>query len=423
MKPAAVSKRTPIATVGRYPVTVNVYAIEVRGEPVARVEWRELGARKTKQFHGAKRDRENMAKAFAQGTVDRLQGVAVVAPRRVTVADLWDAYLTANAPDWRPKTIILAKARWKAFALHTDPMTYADLIQPAHLDGFRKMLLEVDTKRGVPMARNQVAHHIQLVKAVWRFARQRQMLRENPLAEYAVKKGRDYEAMKVAEFTPGDWAKILGALNYRTSHGWRPWAAIALDGLLAPRSRAMLNLRWSDVDLTARAVTWRGELDKVGRTRVQPLPRDAVRVLRICKAWGMREGGGSPYVFPGRQLRTTGKPWTYSALNDALHKATRRAGLEPVKFRAMHGLRRMVAGNVLSLTGDITKVGLWLGDTDVRVMQRSYLRDRPEDAAAMVAGTVLPTSGKQHRKQDIDKSGNQTATGAVGAPVGKTIKR
>lgn len=396
------STRTPITTVGRYGATVNVFAMTLNGEAVARVEWRELGQRKTRTFRGPKRDREAMARAFADGTAERLRGGEVVAPKRYTVSELWTLYLTAQAVDWRPKTLTLAKARWRVFTEHVDPRTFADLVCPETLDTWRQSLLTTDTsKTGKPMARNQVAHHIQTVKAVWAWAKHRKLLTENPLADYAVRKGRDYAALEVPEYTPAEWGRILGVLDYRDSRQWRPWAAIALDGLLAPRSNAMLKLEWSDVDMVRRVIRWRGELDKVGRTREQPLPRDAVKVLRICRVWARRQDYTGRFVFYGVQERTRDTHWTYSALNGALHKASDKAKVQRVKYRAMHGLRRMAGGNVLATTGDITKVGDWLGDTDVRVLRKSYLRTRTDHLAAVVANTTLPKA---------DKTSNETAT-------------
>lgn len=394
--------RKKLETYGRYGHTVNVFAMTLGAEAVARVEWREMGQRKTKTFRGAKRDRDALARAFAEGTAERLKGGEMVQPKRLTVGDLWTFYLTAHAPDWRPKTATLAKARWRVFTEHVSPLAFADLVQPETLDSWRKTLLEVPTKKtGQPMARNQVAHHIQLVKAVWRFARQRKLLRENGLAEYAVKKGRDYQALQVPEYTPAEWGKILAKLDYRHSRQWRAWAAIALDGLLAPRSNALLKLRWTDVDLTRRVIRWPGQTDKVGRTREQPLPRDAVKVLRICRVWARRQGYTGPFVFYGVQERTRDGHWTYSALNGQLHAASKRAGVPPIKYRAMHSLRRMAGGNVLAATGDITKVGDWLGDSDVRVLRKSYLRQRTDHLAAVVASTTLPKA---------DTSSNETTT-------------
>lgn len=406
---------------------MNVFTATLDGEPVTRVEWREPDGtgkkrRRTETFRGAKRDREAQAKTFAKAKAEYLAGSPDAPRERFTVKGLWDAYYLANVADWRPKTRTLALQRWKVFcgpdAL--DPYTFADLVTPESLDAFRVRLLKVNReKTGVPMARNQVAHHIQLVKSVWRHARQRRLIAENVLADYAVRKGRDYTPLEVPEYSPDEWARILSELDYRDARRWRAWVAIALDGLLATRSSALLRIQWTDVNLTTRKISYRSEEDKVGKARVQPLPRDAVFALRVAKVWARRAKYEGPLVFFGAQDRSQHKAWTYSALNKALHDACDRAGVAVVKYRAMHGLRRMRGKTVLEGTGDITKVGAWLGDSDVRVLTKSYLRNRPDDLVGVVSGANLPA----RTEPNANTSGNETATAPTKGRRVKTANR
>ncbi len=391
--------RTKLKTYGRYGATVNVFAMSLDGEDVARAEWRELDrtgrkVRKTETFRGPKREREKLAFAFAESKQIKLSTTTEAPVARRTIKDINDAFVLAHAPDWRPNTLRLHRERMKPFLTFVDPYTFADLVTPELLDAYRADLLGKDrAKTGAPMARNQVAHHIQKIKQVWKFARERKLLRENVIGDYAVRRGRDYTPLEVPEFTPAQFARIMGQLSPRSALTWRAWAAIALDGLLAPRSNAMLQLDVArDIDMRRRTVTWQKEHDKVGKVRVQPLPRDAVYVLRVCRVWARREGYTGRFLFysPQERRRVVDKPWTYSALNGALHRACDRAGVARVTYRALHGLRRMRGKSVLELTGDITKVGAYLGDTDVRVLRKSYLRDRPEDLVHVVAGTSLP---------------------------------
>lgn len=420
------AKRSAIDTFGGHGSTVNVFADTLAGEPVARVEWREMVGpvkrRKTETFRGARRDREAAAKVFAKAKAEYLAGAPVGERKRYTVADLWDAYVMANTADWRPKTAKLNASRWKVFCglEGLDPYTFADLVTPETLDAFRLRLLSGKrAKTDEVMARNQVAHHIQLVKSVWRHARQRKLVAENVLADYAVRKGRDYGALEVPEFSPADWALILSQADYRSALRWRAWAAIALDGLLAPRSNALLQITWDDIDLVARTITYPGETDKLGKRRVQPLPRAAVFALRVCRVWAVRDGYLGRHVFYGAQERTREKAWTYSALNAALAKLCEEAEVRRAKYQSMHSLRRMRGKSVLEETGDITKVGAWLGDSDVRVLTRSYLRNRPDDLKHVVAGLSLParTEPKGHT------SGNETATAPTKGAADKTAKR
>jgi integrase len=111
-------------------------------------------------------------------------------------------------------------------------------------------------------------------------------------------------------------------------------------------------------------------------------------------------------VFYGAQSRSRHKAWTYSALNAALGLLCDEAGVKRAKYQSMHSLRRMRGKSVLEATGDITKVGAWLGDSDVRVLTRSYLRNRPDDLKHVVADATLP----QRTAPKANTDGNETAT-------------
>jgi hypothetical protein len=403
------TRRERIATLGHRPHTVHVFATTVSGEPVARVEWREgrPARRVTKTFWGLKREREAQAKAYARGVHARLSGALEAPVTPPTVGALWELYVKARAGSWRPKTARLAVSRWRKFVLFVDPQLRADRVSQALLDEWRVALLATGGRHGTPMARNQIAHHVQLVKSVWAQAKQRRILADNPLLDYTVRRGKDDRAQTVAEYSPAEWAAILSALDNRRHDQWRAWCLFALIGMLAPRNNAARELTWADVDLTPgrRRITWPSATDKLGVTRSQPLPRDAVLVLRIIRVWHRREGYTGPLLFPGAQARTVHKAWTYQGAQQALHGACARAGVPRKPFRALHGLRRMRGKSILEATGDIDAVGRFLGDRDIRTLRASYLHEREGDLAH-----VLATVGLPERAPTVGSSGDGTAT-------------
>lgn len=61
------------------------------------------------------------------------------------------------------------------------------------------------------------------------------------------------------------------------------------------RRNSVRQLRWVDLDLSARTVCWQGEYDKTGKESVTPLSESAVRTLL-----GVPRVLGSPWVFPAR---------------------------------------------------------------------------------------------------------------------------
>jgi hypothetical protein len=96
----------------------------------------------------------------------------------------------------------------------------------------------------------------------------------------------------------------------------------------------------------------------------------------------------------------------HSALAAALAKAEKAAGVRHIELRAMYGLRRMVVGEIVRLTGDIATAAQFIGDTDLRVVNRSYLKRRDDQLRAVA--DQLDSAHVQPRK------GHESATAAGG---------
>jgi hypothetical protein len=139
----------------------------------------------------------------------------------------------------------------------------------------------------------------------------------------------------------------------------------------------------ADVVLPPRSVWWNPRFDKMGNERVQPLTRTAVRALRIARVWHHRRGEASRWVLAPARAATTERaaPWTYQAMNAALRALCDRCDpvVPWVKGRAFHGFRKHAAGEVHRLTGSERAAADWIGDTDVKVVRRHYLKKRAEE--------------------------------------------
>jgi len=358
---------------------------------LVRVQWREGGRRRTESWQKSA-DNVRRAKLYAAGVHERLQGAGLVKRERLSLRTLFERYLLARESGWRAATGRSERVRWKMVENILGAGTAIELVSHETLDELRAILRRHLAKGKRPMVPNQIAAYLSLVKRVYRFGAERRYLTPNPIADYAIRMSKDERRDPVAEYTPAEFQRILEQLNYRHSRFWRPWVAIVLGGLLGPRQRALMQLRVEDVDLVARVVRWRAETDKLGRARVQPLPREAVFALRIAAAWRRRSGYRGPWILFAVQGRRAEKPWTYQALQHALHEATRKAGIERKPFRAMHGLRRMAAKNAYLLTKSIKAAGDWIGDKDMRVLQNSYFRERAGELEPLAAGmeTIVP---------------------------------
>lgn len=407
--------RKTIAEFGTHGRSVRVFLetfSDAARADLIRCQWRERGKLRTESLPNS-RENQRQVRAFAEGVAERLKLQGTGPQRRITIGELGERYVLAHpVPEtWRPKTLKSFRSRWKVLLAFFSPERHADTVTPDSLDELRAAL------RGQDVAVNQIANTVQLLKSMFRFARGRKYLTENPIADYEMKLSRDQRRLEVPEWTNEECARILAELDPKSSRQWRAYVAIVLDAVLGGRSNALLNLEWRDVDLAERTIRWRPELDKLAKDRVQPLPRDAVRVLRIARVWRDRIGYVGPYVIPGamaasrgvtRELREWEKdprhkqigskrravkdrPYSYAALHGQLVDAANRAGVRWVPYRAMHGFRRMVLGNVLAKTGNLVRAGQFIGDSDVRTLTRSYVRERAEDLRDVAQSIELPT--------------------------------
>ena len=387
----------PIASYGiaRSGAYVRVAQVTLATGPAVQVQWREGGARRKKAFPATPQGRAH-AKAFAQGTHQRLSAAPGSEAPRITLEQLFERYVLACEASWRPKTRTNEINRWRYFVQALGPNTFADLVTPDTLDELRRKLVKSGGSRGQPIAPNQVHAILANVCRVWRLATARRWLETNALAGYRIPRSKEDRPLDVDEFRPDEAARLMAKLPSHDSRRWRAHVACRIAGTQGPRVNALLLSHDADWDLDARVVRWRPETDKLGRERLQPLTRDAVAAVRIARIWRARLGYRGKFLIPAvrAERRARDLPWSYQALNELLHTACTEAGVPVKALRAMHGFRRMAAGNVLVATGgDLKAAGDWIGDTDLRVLTRSYAKKRPE-RMVQVAGLIqMPTEG------------------------------
>ena len=357
------------------------------------VRWRERSkARKAMSFP-ATQDGKRHAKAHAQGTHERLTAGASPVAVRYTVEELYRRYTVAKAPAWRDTTRRNERARWAYFVHWIGGTTFADLVTPEALDEFAEKLGASGGSRGQPIAPNQIRAILGNVVRVWKWAKRRRLLVENHLHDYATPLGKDARALNVAEFPPEEMAAVVARFSPKDSRRWRGWVALVMAANQGARVNAILQLEDADCDTAARRVTWRQEHDKLGRERVQPLTRDAVHAIRVARVWRRRMGYTGRYLIPAvrGKRRAADLPWVYAALHRLLIEAEREAGVPHRPYRAVHGIRRMVGRNVLEATGgDLNAAAEYLGDTDLRTVKRSYIKERGDSLAKVAAMISTP---------------------------------
>jgi integrase len=164
---------------------------------------------------------------------------------------------------------------------------------------------------------------------------------------------------------------------WRTDRGYKPvpdypagqyvdhvQPVVRLAMLTGARRGELLALRWADVDLVAKMVTFRGSTTKTGTSRRVPLNQTAVDILT---KWKPKGAAGDRVVFPG----DAGKPM--QSLKTAFARVLKDAGIKGFRF---HDLRHHAASRLVQAGTDLYIVAQILGHSSMTMTMRyAHLRD------------------------------------------------
>ncbi len=366
-------QRRRIARYGLRGATVAVFSERTPAGRYCRVQWREGGRRRTRSFPDSAAGRLE-AKAFA-AQIAAEQRPAGQAPA-ITLHALWTTYVAAEFDALRPKTQTNYRHQWWKWEQFVDPTTPARAVTREDLDRFRKAL------RAQQLAVKQIRNCVDLVKLVYRFGVDRDLVPPTRILEYRVKAGKDEKRLETAEYRPQEGLRILGALDPSRAEQWRAWALFTILHYMGPRVAAALRLQWSDIDVARAMITWPVATDKMGKRREQPVPAQVAHALQVAWAWRTADGYAGPWVFYTPRRRWKGdRPLTYGGVQRMLREAERRAGVAHVHMNATHRFRRGAAGTVYELTGDAGRAMEWIGD-DIRQAGR-YVKARGQRLRAV----------------------------------------
>lgn len=343
--------------------------------PKVQVVWREVagGPRSYRGFPDTPDGREE-AVAWARGTIERLASRGVRGPD-LSLRELWRRFEEGRGQEIRPRTLALYHQRWLKWERQFGAEFRANHTTLVMLDQFRAAMKQ--------HAANQVGAMIRTVKIVYAWADSRELLTRNVTGRYRFQMGKDEAKLEPEEFRVEEWEQVLVALRRMGDRHWRSWAVTLLAGSQGARVRAILCLRWCDVDLEAGTVTWPAATDKTGTVRTQPLTWDAWSALLTA-----RQQANGDRVFWAH--RSPERPLSYQSWHYAFTEAERVAGVPHRPWRAAHGFRKMAAGEVWERTGDPLLAMRWIGDRDPKRI-REYLKDR-DDRMMDVARKLGPES-------------------------------
>jgi integrase len=400
--------RKTLATYGSRGFKVRVL---VHNPETVRVQWNE-GPRGHKKLKT--RDWPNnpaartMAKEWAKGFAEAR--ILPVAAAQLTLRMLWERYAEAQFPQLRQRSQEIYTEYWTLWERIWGRDFLAEDATLEMVDQYRTAL----RKRGLQAS--TIGETIRTVKRVYKWGMGRELLTRNRIAAYEYRVHKDERRESPAEYSAVEFAQILAALNPDSPEQWRAHVAIAICGFQGVRQNAALHLKWADVDELEGRITWRSEWDKRGKEWVQPLRSPTRAALAIARAHHVRMGITSDWVLPTASSKSKLEVYSAQSLWSALRRAEGRSGVATVDRRAAHGLRRLLAGEVNALTGDVTTAMHAIGDTDLRVMTR-YLKkrdDRVESAfdgldraieKTLEKGREAPQESTANRDQTVNDEG------------------
>lgn len=363
-------------TIGHFgPARGGVRVYEDARRQLVTVFWRAHGRRLKRSWPLTTAGRAE-AKAFGKAMADeRLHGVRRAV---LTTRALWALYV-ADQAHLRPRSIVLYTARWAKWQLFVGADFLAEQATGLTMAEFTAAL------RKVGHAVNQIGEHVKMVKIVYAWGRAHQVIAHNDLAGYRFKRGKDDPKNEPAEYSADEHELLLAELDPRSSRTWRAHAVLQFIGAQGVRINAALHLKVSD--LTGDRVEWRIATDKTGRKWSQPLRLAAWAAMQTALYWRARDGYVGDYVFYSshRQTARGDQPYRVQAFWQMLQNAEARAEIPHQPWRAAHGFRRMVTGDLWAeFGGDLKLVMDFTGHSDVRSFQK-YLKQRDERLAAAIA--------------------------------------
>lgn len=436
--PAADKPRVRIATYGPRGRTVKVF--KETGWLLVRVQWSDaLGLVETKSWPNTRAGIAE-AKAWATAFSAARELPTYTAPSRITLRELWEAYVTAEFPHLRETTKDNYTGHWHTWELFAGRALEADLVTPEMLDELRGDLSTRKNAKGepAPVAISQQRQVVSTVKRVFKWGIERALVTRERILLYRFKVAKEQRPQLVPEYSNDEHAAIVAELNPRLHSQWRAWALTVIAGELGPRINAALHLTWADIELpfTLAAapageapyygtVTWRSEFDKLGNVRVQPLTAAAHEAFLVALGYARHNpratGSGSDWIFftPATKDGKGDGTYTVQAAWRALREAEIRAHVTHQPRRAFHGGRRMASGNALEATNNPVTAMQWIGDTDLK-QAKKYLKERDtkmRDVAGKLSNRRAPAARTAPERPVSNPNATATPPENTTAPV------
>ena len=317
----------------------------------------EHGTRVRQPLGYADRDRAKLAADDVAAKFGRQESAP---PAAIDLRTLFDNYLkdvtpqkskTAQAHDRRTLPLFVTAVGAKRRPASLNRRDWDSYIQRR-----RRGELAVPDREGKPVRARVLEQDCNLLNAVLNWAVRAgdgaggYLLERNPLTGLSVPREESpkravltrsqYDAVRTVAGTTSAQLECFVVVAWFTGH----------------RSKSIRLLRWSDVDLDAGRIHWRGENDKIQHDHWNPLHAEAITAL---KALQKQVGAiGDAWVFPS--ARKPVLPWSEHAVVNVWKRLAERANI-PVKERyGWHSFRRAFANTLRDVAlRDLKDLGGW----------------------------------------------------------------
>ncbi|MCY4397752.1 MAG: site-specific integrase [Gemmatimonadetes bacterium] len=325
---------------------VRVYPDPKTG--MIQIEWRDNGRRlrrslKHRDWAKAKRQ----ADEIAAGLEPLATNAAAAEPEPLTLETLFDIYGDEVTPTKAKGTQKYDRATMKMFLRFFGKHRKAKTLSQRDWDRFiRARRAGKAGRSGKPAADRTIQQDLKLLLAILNWAARSRdeegqlLLQSNPL--WGLKAPSEKNPHRVV-LTQAEYEALLRVAR---EVDWRFRVALVLAHETGHRIGSIRQLRWSDIDIDARTIRWRGEHEKTGYEHRTPMTAMARAVL--VEARRHNPGIGDAPVMPAPK-KDPFACMSRSLARDWWKRAERLAGLDPKRGRGWHSLRRKFASDLMEV--------------------------------------------------------------------------
>ena len=375
-KPKIVRKR--IALYGTRGKLVRVFDLTEDGVRKFVVQWGSKSNRKQQSFVGTPTGRKDALK-FAEGFTEEAAKPATAAHEPMTTAQAFKAFMLAS-PHLRESTRGKYTQMWGYWEQWFQPGTPVDAMTPETPHQFRARM------EAAGLASVTMHKIITLVRSVYSYLEATERIHRNRWRQYRFKVAKEKRAQPRAEYREHEFLAIWRQFDPTKASQWRAYVAVGLLGIYGARQTAVLHIKDpDDVDDRAGTLTLRPEWDKQGETHVLPLLPLTRELIGVSRAWRERDGYTGPYLLPPRtNAKSDNETYTIQSLWWSIKQAQQRAKIPNIKWRAGHGFRRGLVGDLLEAGNDMELALKAIGDRDLSMAKHYAIKrnDRIDRALA-----------------------------------------